>query len=303
VYAAVFANVAIAASKFAAAAVTGSSAMLAEAFHSSADTGNELLLLVGLRRSRRPADREHPFGHARELYFWAFVVSMSIFAIGGGLSIYEGIDRMVHRHSLEDATWNYVVLAAAAVFEGYSWLVGYRELNRRRPAGESLLRTIHNSKDPSLFTVFVEDTAALIGLALAFAGVLLSHLLHRPSLDAAASIAIGVVLIAAAGALAFETGSLLVGESVDQRTLSAICGIINADPAVQRVGDALTMQLGPDEVLLVADVAFRPHLDRAALDAAVDRLERRIQQQYPSVRRMYFEAEALKNGSESQRAA
>jgi cation diffusion facilitator family transporter len=294
VYAALAANAAIAASKFFVAALTGSAAMMAESFHSSADTGNELLLLLGLKRSSRPADFQHPFGHGRELYFWAFVVAMSMFAIGGGLSVYEGIMRLVHpRHELADPTWNYVVLGAAGVFEGASWLVGLRELKRRCSPGETLIRVIHRSKDPSVFTVFIEDTAALVGLAIAFIGLFLSYRLNDPSPDAIASILIGVLLISAAAALAVETSGLLVGEGVDEDMRKALLHLIGADPAVRNVGNVLTMQLAPEEVLLVADVAFEPQLSTDQLERAVDRVESRIQHQYPSVKRVYFEAEAL----------
>ncbi len=293
VYAAIVANVAIAVSKFVAAALTGSAAMLAEAFHSSADTGNELLLLLGLKRSARPADDLHPFGHGRELYFWAFVVAISIFAVGGGVSIYEGITRLAHVHDLEDPTWNYAVLGVASFFEAYSWAVGFRELNRRRRPGESLSRVVRRSKDPSVFTVFVEDTAGLAGLVIAFLGVFLAHRWNAPWLDASASILIGIVLVFAAGALALETGGLLVGEGVDEETLEDLRNIIGGDAAVRSVGKILTMQLAPDEVLLVADVSFEPQLGTAQLEQAIDRIERRIQGRHPSVKRIYFEAESL----------
>lgn len=292
VYAALAANAGIAASKFVAALLSGSAAMLAEAFHSSADTGNELLLLLGLKRSGRPPDVEHPFGHGRELYFWAFVVAMSIFAVGGGLSVYEGITRLFQSHPrLEDPTWNYVVLGVAAIFETCSWWIGFKELNRRRQAGQTILNVIHSSKDPSVFTVFIEDTAALIGLGIAFLGIFLSHLLNRPSLDALASVLIGVVLLLAAVALGFETGGLLVGEGVDQKTLYALRQLIEHHPSVQSVGKVLTMQLSPEEVLLVADVSFTSQLGADQLAAAVGEIERTVQIRYPSIKRLYFEAE------------
>jgi cation diffusion facilitator family transporter len=288
VYAAIAANLGIALSKFAAALLTGSAAMLAEAFHSSADTGNELLLLIGLKRSSRPPDQQHPFGHARELYFWAFLVAISIFAVGGGISIYRGIHGILSPHPLEDPLWNYVVLGAAAVFEGGSWVVARRELHRRRRPGESSIEAIRKSKDPSVFTVVVEDTAALAGLIIAFLGVFLSHRFNNVLIDPAASILIGIVLILAAGALAVETGGLLVGESADQSTSETLPSIIAADDAVRGVGKTLTMQLGPDDVLLVADVSFHPQLGTGELEEAVDRIERRIQERYPDIKRIYF---------------
>lgn len=189
------------------------------------------------------------------------------------------------------------MLGVAAVFEGYSWLVGYKELTRRRRPGESLVQVVHGSKDPSVFTAFLEDTAALAGLAIAFLGVFFSHRFGSPRLDATASVLIGLVLVAAAAALAIETGGLLVGESVDEHTLASLRAIIAADPSVQSLGKALTMQLGPDEVLLVADVAFRHELGINDLEKAIDRIEAAVQQCHPEVKRIYFEAESLAHKS------
>jgi divalent metal cation (Fe/Co/Zn/Cd) transporter len=217
-----------------------------------------------------------------------------MFAMGGTVSVYEGVDRLLRLpHELADPTWNYLVLGVAAVFESFSWVVGLKELNRRRRSDQTLLQLIHNSKDPLVFTVFIEDTAALLGLAVAFLGVLLSHELNMPALDAVASIAIGALLIFAAAALAWETGGLLVGEGVDEKTVKGLLSLIGSDPAVSSVGRVLTMQLAPQEVLLVADVSFRPNLNTNELEQAVDRIERRIQRDYPSMKRLYFEADSL----------
>jgi len=303
VYAAAAADLGIAVSKFIAAALTGSAAMLAEAFHSAADTGNQLLLLIGMNRSKRPPDRQHPFGHGRELYFWAFVVALSVFAVGGGLSVYEGIRRLLHPSPLEDPTWSYVVLGIAAAFDGYSWSVAIRSVNRRRRPGESILHTLHNSKDPSVFTVLVEDSSDLIGLTLAFLGVLLSHLLNNPALDAVASILIGFVLVAASIALGIESAGLLIGEGADQPTIESAYEIIGNDAAVQSVANVLTMQLGPEEVLLVGDVSFLPQLGTRDLELAVERVEQTIRRRHPEVKRIYFDAEALSRGSKQNRAA
>lgn len=293
VYVAIVANFVIAASKFLVAAISGSAAMLAEAFHSAVDTGNELLLLIGLKRSSRPPDQEHQFGYGREQFLWAFIVAISIFSIGGGLSIYEGISRILHPQSLEDPKWNYVVLAIAAIFEGYSWWVGLIAVNRKRAKGDSLIAAILKSKDPSIFTVFIEDTAALIGLLIAFLGISAAHAFQKPALDAIASMLIGLVLIGAAMLLGRETAGLLMGEAADPVTNQSVRDIIASDPAVQYVTNALTMQLGPEEVLLVADVSFVPHLGTKELERAIDRIEQKIQQKHPSIRRIYFEAESL----------
>jgi cation diffusion facilitator family transporter len=303
VYAALAANLAIAISKFVVAAFTRSSAMLAEAFHSAVDTGNELLLLLGHHRSARPADPQHPFGYGRELYFWAFIVAVSVFAMGGALSIHEGISRLLHPQPLEPARWNYVVLAIASMFEVYSWRSAYRELDRTGKPGQTLWQAVRRSKDPAVFTVLVEDSAGLLGIALAFLGVYLSHALQKPYLDPAASIAIGLVLMLAAGALSVETGGLLVGESAHRDEVETLQRLIAADPAVERVGGVLTMQLGPDEVLLNADIGFRRQLTIDELEAAVDRIEARVQTQFPAVRRIFVEPASFRQHPQEKPAA
>jgi cation diffusion facilitator family transporter len=214
IYAAIVANLGIAVAKFVVAAITGSAAMLAEGIHSAVDTGNEFLLLIGERNSAKPADKRHPFGYGKALYFWALLVALSVFSLGGGLSIYHGISALRRPEPLQDPMWNYVVLAVSACFEGYSWNVSRRELNKRRKPGASLWQTVHASKDASVFTVFIEDTAALLGLAIAAAGITLGYLFDSPYFDPAASVLIGLLLVGAAFALARETGALLVGEGI-----------------------------------------------------------------------------------------
>src|ERR1051325_6224298 len=221
IYAAIAANLAIAATKFTAAAVTGSSAMISEGIHSLVDTGNGGLMLLGVRRSRKPADVEHPFGYGQELYFWTLIVAIVIFAVGGGVSAYEGILHILHPKPFENPLWNYVVLAIAACFEGYSFSVAYREFQKDR--GElSMWQSISSSKDPTTYTVLFEDTAALTGLLMAFIGIFLADVLGNPYFDGAASICIGLILAAVAVVLAYETKSLLVGEAVDPETLKEI---------------------------------------------------------------------------------
>lgn len=292
VVAAIAGNMAIAAIKFAAAAVTGSSAMISEGIHSLVDTGNGGLLLHGLRRSRRPADRQHPFGHGGEVYFWSLIVAVSIFGIGGGMSIYEGVTHIGHPVRLEDPTINYVVLALAAVFEAMSFRVAWREFRAakgdRRP-----LAAIHHGKDPSLFTVLFEDTAALLGLAVAFLGVLLSHQLGEPAFDGLASIVIGLILVAAALWLAAESKSLLVGEAADPALVQGVGELAKADPDVTGLGAVLTMHLGPDDVLLNIEVQFTPGLPAEQIHTAVHRLERAITGRYPRVTKIFIEVESL----------
>lgn len=292
-YAAVGANLLIAVAKALAAFITRSSAMVSEAIHSAVDTGNELLLLLGQRRMRRPPDDAHPFGHGKELYFWSLVVAIVVFGAGGGMSIFEGVSRLrSHGERPRDAAWSYAVLAAAAVFEGGSWIVSARALYaRRRAVGPLML--IRSSKDPAVYIPFAEDSAALVGIAIAAAGTWLTHALGSDVPDALASIAIGVVLCLVALALIRETKGLLVGESADREAVRQIRAIASSDPSVLAVGRPFTMQLGPDEVLLNLDVRFRPELSAAEQIEAVDRLERAIRARHPEVRRIFIEAAAV----------
>jgi cation diffusion facilitator family transporter len=295
IYAAILANLGIAAAKFIVAAITGSAAMLAEGIHSAVDTGNEFLLLVGERNSEKPPDKRHPFGYGKALYFWALLVALSVFSLGGGLSIYHGISALRHPEPLADPMWNYVVLGVSACFEGYSWNVSRKALNTRRKAGTSLWQTVHASKDASVFTVFIEDTAALLGLAIAAAGILLGHLFDNPYFDPAASVLIGLLLVGAAFALARETGALLVGEGIGTEATRRVCEILRDDPAIEDVGKLLSMQLGPDEVLLTAAVRFNRGMRIDEVEAAIERLEQAVTAAYPAIRHIYFESGALRS--------
>jgi cation diffusion facilitator family transporter len=295
IYAAILANLGIAAAKFIVAAITGSAAMLAEGIHSAVDTGNEFLLLVGERNSAKPPDKRHPFGYGKALYFWALLVALSVFSLGGGLSIYHGISALRHPEPLEDPMWNYVVLGVSACFEGYSWNVSRKELNKRRKAGSSLWQTVHASKDASVFTVFIEDTAALLGLAIAAAGITLGYVFDSPYFDPAASVLIGLLLVGAAFALARETGALLVGEGIGTEATRRVCEILRDDPSIEDVGKLLTMQLGPDEVLLTAAVRFNRGMRIDEVEAAIERLEKAVAAVYPAIRHIYFESGALRS--------
>ncbi|WP_075795932.1 cation diffusion facilitator family transporter [Massilia putida] len=295
IYAAVFANLDIAAAKFIVAAITGSAAMLAEGIHSAVDTGNEVLLLIGERNSEKPPDKRHPFGYGKALYFWALLVALSVFSLGGGLSIYHGVEALRHPEPLEDPMWNYVVLAVSACFEGYSWNVSRRALNKRRKPGASLWQTVHTSKDASVFTVFIEDTAALLGLAIAAVGITLGFVFDNPYFDPAASIMIGLLLVGAAFALARETGALLVGEGIGTEATRRVCEILAADPSIQNVGELLSMQLGPDEVLLTAAVQFNRGMRIDEVEAAIERVEKAVAAAYPAIRHIYFESGALRS--------
>jgi cation diffusion facilitator family transporter len=296
VVAAIIGNVAIAVVKFIAGGITGSSAMISEGIHSVVDTGNGGLLFYGLNRGARPADEHHPFGHGMEVYFWSLIVAVSIFGIGGGMSIYEGITHIQHPVPLEDPTINYIVLALAVFFESISFSVAWRAFRGSR-RGRSTIAAIHHGKDPSLFTVLFEDTAALLGLMVAFLGVFLSHQLDAPVLDGAASVAIGCILVVAALWLAYESRSLLVGEAADPQLVADIRRIVLDDPAVTGLGVVLTMHLGPDDVLLNIEVLFTPGLPAEDIHAAVHRIEERISEPYPEVSRIFIEVEALRAGA------
>jgi cation diffusion facilitator family transporter len=303
IYAAIFANIAIAVCKFAAAAVTGSSAMLAEAFHSTADSGNELLLLWGIKRSARPPDALHPYGYGKALYFYSLLVAVYIFGVGGGLALHEGISHLKHPEIPTHPGWNYTVLALAAVFDFYSWRISYRELRARKDPNESTWDEIKGGKDPTIFTVFLEDSAGLLGVLLAFLAIFLGRQFNNPYLDPIASIVIGLVLAVLAVFLGRESGALLVGERTNRARIASLKEIICADPAVEQVGDLLTMQLGPEEVLLTVNIQFRRKLTLEQLESAIERIEARIRGEQPSVQRIFIEAESFKPEKPSSKAA
>lgn len=293
VYVATAVNASVAISKFIAAYFTGSSAMIAEGIHSMVDTGDSLLLLLGIHRSRKPPDKMHPFGHGKELYFWALIVAIVIFGVGGGMSIYEGIMHLLHPEPIRSLTWNYWVLGIAAVLDGASWTLAIREFLRIKQPGAGFWATIHASKDPTVFTVLIEDSADLLGLLLAFIGVTLGHYLKNPIYDGAASILIGLLLASLASVLAYESKGLLVGESTDVQVVESIRKIAEADPAVQRAAQPLTMQLAPHQVLLNLDIQFCSGLSVEELETAVNRLEQAIRQKHSDVIRIFIEAHAL----------
>jgi cation diffusion facilitator family transporter len=297
VLAAIAGNVAIAISKFIAAGFTGSSAMVSEAIHSLVDTGNGGLILLGIHRSRLPPDAAHPFGYGHELYFWTLVVGIFIFAIGGGMSIFEGISHLLSGHAAEASAWNYAVLGIAAVFEGISWVFGWRAF-RREQRGRGVFETVLMSKDPTSFSVLFEDSAALAGLLVAFLGIYLSHRLDIPALDGAASIVIGAILTLVAIVMVRESKGLLVGEGVERGTLDAIRAILSHDRCVQSVGRLLTLYLGPEEVLLTIEIQFHPRMSTLDIRDAIRRLQRAIQSKYPRITRIYFDALALEEGGE-----
>ena len=289
VYGAIAANVAIAATKFAVAGVTGSSAMLSEGIHSAVDTGNGVLLLIGRRLSERKATPEHPFGHGKELFFWSLIVAVLVFGLGGGLSILEGIQHITNPTPMRDAKWNYFVLLAAAIFEGASFSVALRVFLREK-GDRPFWAALHASKDPMTYTVLGEDFAALAGLAVAAIGIFISHHYDLPQADGAASIIIGAILAGVAVLLIREARGLLIGEGIRPDTAAAIRQLLGRHPLVRSVGPLLSMYIGPEQVLLTLDVEFDPKASAASISTAVKSLEQEIRTRFDKITRIYIEA-------------
>jgi cation diffusion facilitator family transporter len=289
IYGAVAATVAIAATKLVVASVTGSSAMLSEGIHSAVDTFNGLLLLVGIRLSQRPATPEHPFGHGKELYFWSLIVAVLIFGLGGGISFYEGVQRIRHPEPLHDPTWNYVVLGAAAVFESLSFALALRQFLALAGA-TPFWEAVHRSKDPTTYTVLAEDSAALVGLAIAALGIWLSQQLQMPALDGAASVLIGILLAGVASVLAWQSRGLLIGEGIRPETARAIRLMALAQPGVRDVGRVLSMYVGPDDALVTMDLDFDEGTAAADAALAMAEVSRQVRERFPMVKRLFIES-------------
>lgn len=292
IYAALAGNTAIAVTKFAAAAFTGSAAMLSEAIHSVVDTGNQLLLLFGLQRAARPPDARHPFGYGLQLYFYTFVVAVLIFGLGAVVSILHGIEKMRHPVSVEHAWINYLVLSLGILFEGSVWMVAFRAFNAQR-GGRSVFAEIHSSKDPTVFTVLFEDTAALAGLVVAIVGIFLSETLDMPVIDGAASLIIGLILAATAFFLASESQSLLTGESASHETRIGINRIARAEPGVVGLNQARTMHFGPNEIFVALSLDFEDSLAAGEVERIVTRIERKLKSAYPEIGQVFIEAQSF----------
>jgi cation diffusion facilitator family transporter len=265
--------------------------MLSEGIHSSVDTFNGVLLLVGLRLSKRPATPEHPFGHGKELYFWSLIVAVLIFGLGGGLSFYEGVQHVRHPEPMREPLWNYVVLAAAAVFEGTSFAIALRQF--LKAAGDTpFWEALRRSKDPTTYTVLAEDAAALVGLAVAAVGIASSQYFGRPEFDGVASIVIGLVLAGVAVALIAASRDLLIGEGIRPETARALRDIALAQPNVRDVGRVLSMYVGPDDVLVTMDLDFQEGTAAADAATAIATVERQVRERYPVIKRLFVEAGA-----------
>jgi cation diffusion facilitator family transporter len=292
-YGGIAANVAIAVSKFVAAYITGSSAMLSEGIHSLVDTGNGGLLLYGMSRSQRPADAKHPFGHGKELYFWALIVAVLIFAIGGGMSFYEGIKHLEHPEPLEDAKWNYIVLGVSILFEGAALFLALRALLEKQAPGVSFWQTLRTSRDPAVFASVLENAAAVAGLVIALLGVYFGHALNNPLFDGGASIIIGLLLMGVAVLLVSRTKDLLTGEGVSDATAQQVQELARQTPGVTQVRPPLTMYLAPDDVMLALDVDFDDNLNATQVEEAVEGVQDAIRGQYPEFKRIFIEAKSL----------
>ncbi|MFN1833996.1 cation diffusion facilitator family transporter [Balneola sp. MJW-20] len=291
IIAALIGNSLISVTKFIAASVTGSSAMLSEGIHSLVDTGNQILLLLGLKKAKKPADDNFPFGHGKEVYFWSFVVAIMIFAVGAGISIYEGIHSLMDPHEIENPMINYIVLGLAMIFEGFAWYFAWKEFKGSK--GErGYYEAVRKEKDPTTFVVLFEDSAAMFGLIVAFAGVWLSQLTGLLIFDGIASIIIGVILGATAAWLAHETKGLLIGESADREIVEGINDLAAGKNVIDVVKEVLTLHMGPQYILVTMSVDFKSGMDSDSVEMETAFLSKAIKDKYPRVKRVFIEAEA-----------
>ena len=290
IFAALIGNSLIAVTKFAAAIHTGSAAMMSEGIHSLVDTGNQVLLLWGIRASNRPASPEFPFGHGKEIYFWCFIVAMLIFALGGTVSIYKGWQHLSHPTSINNIAINYAVLGFAVVFETAALWVAFKEFNLSR-GSRGIIKAIVKGKDPTLFVVVFEDSAALLGLLVAMAGLVAYQITGNPVYDALASIGIGLVLILTAFILAIESKSLLIGESANPEIVNGIRAILDIDDRILAVNEVATLHMGPEFIVVTVSVDFVDTLSAGEVEKAVTQLNGSIKAVDERVKRVFIEAE------------
>ena len=288
---ALVANLGIAVAKFVAAAISGSSSMLTEGIHSLVDSGNQVLLLYGQHRAKRPADALHPFGYGRELYFWAFVVAILIFAVGAGVSIYEGWRHVRDPEPLRDPLINYIVLGVAMLLEGTSWAIAVREFNHERQ-GAGWWRAVRRSKDPAAFIVLFEDSAALLGLIIAGVGVWASHALGDPRIDGLASIGIGLILALVALLLAREAKGLLIGESADPVLIAGVWSALDDYPAITSVNHVRTVHTSPEVVFVAISADFDDSLLMGDAERLIERIEADLSARFPQLTSIYVRPES-----------
>ena len=295
-YGALAANLGIGVAKFVAAGLTGSSSMLTEGFHSVVDSGNQVLLLYGQKKAKRPADEAHPFGYGRELYFWAFVVAILIFAIGAGVSIFEGWRHIQEPEPLTSPTINYVVLAISFALEGSSWTIAVREFAKAK-GDMGWWDAIHRSKDPAGFIVLFEDSAALAGLVIAGIGIWASHAFNEPRIDGAASIAIGVILALVAVLLARESKGLLIGERADPAIIATIRRIVAAHPAIISVNHVRTIHTAPDSIFAAISADFDDAVTMGNGETMIEAMEDELRAAVPTLSSIYIRPEKRENAT------
>lgn len=288
------ANIAIGIAKFIGAAISGSSAMMSEGIHSIVDSVNEILLLYGIEQSKLAPDEQYPLGRGQELYFWSLMVGVLIFALGGGISIYEGFHSLQHLEPSKSPMVSYVVLGMSAIFESIALFISVREFKKNFPLENiSLWESIRRSKDPSSFIVIMEDSAALVGLFVAFMGIILSEIMANPIYDAIASIVIGIILIIVATLLVAETKGLIVGESASPETRESIKNIVISDEAVSAMEPPITLHFGPKDIMLALNIEFLDELSADEIEAAVRRIEGNIRNSHQEVKRIFIEAASM----------
>ena len=284
---ALLANLGIAASKFVAAAITGSSAMLTEGVHSVVDSTNQLLLMWGRKASKRPADKRHPFGYGRELYFWSFVVALLVFSLGAGVSVYEGIIHIMDPEPAVSPVIAYAVLLIAFLLEGWSTIEAYRDFKKAK-GKLGWIQAVLQSKDPPAFIVLLENGAAMAGIIAAALGLLLAQLTHNPFYDGAASVLIGIILAFTAALLAYESKALLIGEAADPDIVAALHRLVESRNEVSSVGEVLTVHGAPDRVTAMLSVDFEDHISARDVEAVIYSIEQEVAKEFPIVHRLYI---------------
>ena len=296
IYAALIGNSLIALTKFIAFFITKSSAMLSEGVHSVVDSGNQVLLLYGLHRAKRPADEQFPFGHGKEVYFWGFVVAITIFTIGAGVSIYKGVHHILHPVPIVNPTINYIVLGCALAFEGVAWYFAFTEFTKAKGKW-GYFQAVQRGKDPSMFVVLFEDSAAMLGIIAAFIGIFLSQVTGNYVYDGIASVVIGLILAGTAVWLAYEIKGLLIGESARPEIVKNVKEIAKSYPKIKHVNEVLTLHMGPEFILLNLSVDFADTLSVGDIEDTIARLDRHIKQTFPKIKRVFVEAEARQTKS------
>lgn len=291
IYAALVGNLAIAITKYAASQVTNSSAMLSEAIHSLVDTINQVLLLYGMKKATQPADENHPFGYGKEIYFWALIVAIMIFAIGSGISVYEGVHKIYEPEIVTKAYINYIVLGAAFIFEGVAWTMAYKEFKRLNP-DLGIWKAVQRSKDPTVFVVLFEDTAAMLGIIVAFIGLAIGQYFDMPIFDGVASVIIGLILAGTAMALAVESKALLIGEAADPVEQNAIRGILEGYDEIDNINELLTIHFGPNDILATISLDVKNHVTTGDWEKSVSKIESEIKSAIPNMRKIFIESQA-----------